>query len=124
MWRKRRLIAAESAKISEKVELTGVDFVTGRFAEARDRSRDAIASGGLLKHVDNPLAKTLNTIDERRMEYRSAAAIIPDPGVSDHLMRYETHLSREIDRTLNRLERLQRARKGQPPAPRVEVEIS
>jgi hypothetical protein len=70
------------------------------------------------------LAKTLNTIDERRMEYRSAAAIIPDPGVSDHLMRYETHLSREIDRTLNRLERLQRARKGQPPAPRVEVEIS
>ena len=34
------------------------------------------------------------------------------------------HLSREIDRTLNRLERLQRIRKGQPLPPQVGVKIS
>jgi hypothetical protein len=34
------------------------------------------------------------------------------------------HLSREIDRTLNRLERLQRIRKGQPLQPQVGVKIS
>jgi hypothetical protein len=31
--------------------------------------------------------------------------------------RYETHLSREIDRVLNRLERLQRMRQGKPLPP-------
>jgi hypothetical protein len=60
------------------------------------------------------LEKILRTIDQQRMEYRSSVAIIPAPKVSDHLMRYETHLSREIDRWLNLLEHLQRARKGQP----------
>ena len=47
-----------------------------------------------------------------------------DSGVPDHLLRYETHLSREIDRILNRLERLQRMRKGQPLPPQVDVKIS
>ena len=34
-------------------------------------------------------------------------------------MRYETHLNREIDRILNRLERLQRMRRGQPLPPQI-----
>jgi hypothetical protein len=34
------------------------------------------------------------------------------------------HLSREIDRTLNRLERLQRIRRGQPLPPQVDVKVS
>jgi hypothetical protein len=56
--------------------------------------------------------------------YKPSIAIIPGPEISDRLMRYETHLSREIDRILNRLERLQRMRKGQPlPAP-IGVSIS
>jgi hypothetical protein len=37
---------------------------------------------------------------------------------------YETHLSREIDSILNRLERLQRMRKGQPLPPQLDVKIS
>jgi hypothetical protein len=38
--------------------------------------------------------------------------------------RYEAHLSREIDRILNRLERLQRICKGQPLPPQLDVKIS
>jgi hypothetical protein len=37
---------------------------------------------------------------------------------------YEAHFSREIDRILNRLERLQRIRKGQPLPTRLDVKIS
>jgi len=33
-------------------------------------------------------------------------------------------LSREFDRTLNQLERLQRIRKGQPVLPPIKVEVS
>jgi hypothetical protein len=49
---------------------------------------------------------------------------VPDSRGLDRLLRYETHLSREIDRILNRLERLQRIRKGQPLPPQVDVKIS
>jgi hypothetical protein len=38
--------------------------------------------------------------------------------------RYETHLDCQIDRIVNRLERLQRIREGQPLPPRVNVKIS
>jgi hypothetical protein len=50
-------------------------------------------------------------------------AFVMDPA-GPRLIRYEAHLSREIDRTLNRLERLQRMRKGQPLPPQLEVKIS
>ena len=70
------------------------------------------------------LEEALETIGRERSEYKSMAATIPGPEVSDRLLRYETHLSREIDRILNQLERLQRARRGQPAPPRIDVNIS
>jgi hypothetical protein len=205
-WRKRRLIAAENAQISERVETARSEFVTKRHIVAWDISRAASVSGGLLRHTDNPLVlqeakhtllllrgfvsehglkkdswllkkiygedqdkgvpfglpllygafatstkpgaddgerrkimvsfidaeierltqfeKKVRATDERRIEYGAASAIIPDPKELDLLMRHQTHLSRETDRILNRLERLQRARNGQSPVPRVDVEIS
>jgi hypothetical protein len=58
------------------------------------------------------------------MLYHKAAAVIPSLDASDRLLRYEAHLSRERDRILNRLERMQRIRKGQPLPPQLDVEIS
>ena len=52
-----------------------------------------------------------------------AAAGIPSQEVSDRLLRYESQLSRELDRTLIQLERLQRMRKGQP-VPRLDISLS
>ena len=46
----------------------------------------------------------------RLKELGAVAAQVPAENVSERLVRYETHLSREIDRTLNRLERLQNMR--------------
>jgi len=49
---------------------------------------------------------------------------VPEFGQLERLLRYETSLERSFDRTLNQLERLQRLRKGQPVAPRIEVDLS
>lgn len=68
--------------------------------------------------------KTLEVFDQEKIKYKSLAAVIPCQEVSEHLLRYETHFSREIDRTLNQLERLQRIRKGQPLPPQLDVNIT
>ena len=70
------------------------------------------------------LEQALEICDRERIEFKSSAAIIPSSEASDRLLRYETHLSREMDRILNRLERLQRMRRGQPLPPRLDVNIS
>ena len=59
-----------------------------------------------------------------RGQYNKLAALVPPPAVSERLLRYETHLSREFDRTLSQLERLQRMRLGQPVLPRISVRLS
>jgi hypothetical protein len=52
-----------------------------------------------------------------RGQYGDTAALIPQLPVSERLFRYKAHLSREFDRTLAQLERLQRMRLGQPSNP-------
>lgn len=68
--------------------------------------------------------KALDVIDAQRIEYQTAAALVPSPEVSGRLIRCEAHLSREFDRTLSQLERVQRARLGKPEPPRVVVGIN
>jgi hypothetical protein len=62
--------------------------------------------------------------DWQRCKYQTIAALVPSQDVLDRLIRSEAHLSREIDRTLNRLERAQRLRLGQPVLPPLRVELS
>jgi hypothetical protein len=212
LWRKRRLLQAENAEISDQIVKTEIQFKAKMRVEAFEISRSAITSGGLLKHIHNPhivtetketlicfrelvvsgrftedsrlieklygegpnegipyafrtiyevyarsasLVKTigqmqldpeemeycikvidaeierlknleqiLEATDRERSLYRSVAAFIPAQEISDRLMRYETHLSREIDKVLNRLERLQRNRTGQPLPPQLVLNVS
>ncbi|HXP72216.1 MAG TPA: hypothetical protein VOA88_23290 [Candidatus Dormibacteraeota bacterium] len=63
-------------------------------------------------------------VDKRKREHQKIAAQVPSQPVMDRLIRYENHLSREFDRTLNQLERLQRIRRGQPVPPSLRVELS
>jgi hypothetical protein len=105
--------------------------VQARLAEERgDKSKHAELKQVVVEFLDGEIAKQeaqeqhLKILDEMRREYKASAAIIPSQEASERLMRYETHLSREIDRTLNRLERLQRRRHGQPLAPQIDVNIS
>src|SRR6266436_2066862 len=63
-------------------------------------------------------------VEPVRHDHNLAAARVPSQEVSDRLIRYEAHLSREFDRTLAQLERLQRMRLGQPVLPKLEVRHS
>lgn len=57
-------------------------------------------------------------------EIEIARRSIPDAPWLDRVLRYEASVERAFDRTLAQLERLQRLRRGQPVAPRVDVTIS
>ena len=70
------------------------------------------------------LHDTAAKVEALRRDHNLAAARVPSQEVSDRLIRYEAHLSREFDRTLAQLERLQRMRLGQPVLPKLEVRHS
>lgn len=62
-------------------------------------------------------------LGERKEYYHFIASLVPPPHVTELFIRYEAHLGRELERTINLLERLQRMRCGQPvPAP-IKIEI-
>jgi hypothetical protein len=58
------------------------------------------------------------------LKYTNAASLVPTQAMLDRLTKYETNLSREFERTLHQLERLQKMRRGQPVAPPINVQIS
>jgi hypothetical protein len=64
------------------------------------------------------------TISARRLELESLRRNVPEAPQLDRLLRYQTTISREIERTLNQLERAQRMRLGQPAPPRIDVNLS
>ena len=70
------------------------------------------------------LHDTAAKVEALRRDHNLAAARVPSQEVSDRLIRYEAHLSREFDKTLAQLERLQRIRLGQPVLPKLEVHHS
>ncbi len=61
---------------------------------------------------------------EKKRAYEFDAAMIPAQDAMDRFVRYEAHLSREFDRILNRLERVQRMRRGQPGPPTLNLNIT
>lgn len=62
--------------------------------------------------------------EKREEESRQAAAVLPDPGTLDKILRYETKLERQMYRAMAQLERIQRMRQGEVlPAP-LTVEVS
>jgi hypothetical protein len=214
IWRKRRVLRAESGEIEEAVQLSGMDAQMDQRAEAWDCERSGEKTGGMLKNLKNmfvlrsaieiliifrysfenvgfpkdpwllrklygldhdegvpwgvykyyqavrdsvancqekdnndieyvnaakqtvlhmldtqiehleKLKKSGELIESQRDAYRRDAALVPHPAISERLLRYEAHLSREFDRTLSQLEHLQRLRLGQPVLPPVNVRLS
>jgi len=88
-----------------------------RLSENGDnQTADAISTRSAIKMIEpeierlQALEKRLEAECEQKIAYKSSAAIIPEQAVLDRLLRYETHLSREIGKTLDQLERLQQLR--------------
>jgi hypothetical protein len=95
-----------------------------------DQSKVSELKEGVISMIDGEIERysALHEFRENIMKekvfFKKRAAVIPSGGASDRLLRYETQLSREIDRTVNQLERLQGMRKGQPLPPQLDVKIS
>jgi len=63
------------------------------------------------------------SIESERTRLEILRRSIPELARLDRLLRYEASLERSFDRTLNQLERMQRLRRGQPVAPRIDVNV-
>jgi hypothetical protein len=63
-------------------------------------------------------------IEAHRTDVELHRRSVPDTSKLDRLIRYESHLERNLDRTLSQLERLQRMRKGQPVPPTLNLNVS
>ena len=63
-------------------------------------------------------------VDKQRREYQMIAALVPSQIVMERLLRYENHLSREVDRTLNHSSASKESVRGQSVPPSLRVELS
>jgi len=68
--------------------------------------------------------KARASVESERMKLEALRQHVPLTPQFDHLLRYETNLERNFDRTLSQLERVQRMRLGQPVLPKLEVHHS
>lgn len=97
---------------------------------AKDANRPSTTPKERQRIVVDAIEKEISTLNELRqladqhMRLKMDLADIPDEDDLDRLLRYEVHLNREIERTQNRIERLQRARMGQPVPPSMRLEVS
>jgi hypothetical protein len=67
--------------------------------------------------------KRRSLLETERTELEIVSRSIPEARELERFVRYEAHLSREFDRTLNQLDRMQRKRMGQPPPPCIDVKL-
>jgi hypothetical protein len=72
--------------------------------------------------LDYQKEQTRNESERTKLEIQRRK--VPESTKLDRLLRYEASLERAFDRALNQLERLQRLRRGQPVAPRIDVTFS
>lgn len=64
-------------------------------------------------------------IEREKLEQdaNARALSLPPTDVTDKLVRYEAHIDRQLDRAMNQLERMQRARKGENIPPPVNITV-
>ncbi len=100
-------------------EIVDMDMVDLKPEEARGHALACL--GSEIKRLKEEL---IEAVESQRRTYTAQAMLVPKQEVLDRLQRYEAHLSREFDRTLRQLERLQRMRLGQPVPPPIQLEVS
>jgi hypothetical protein len=84
----------------------------------------------MLSEIDAEIGRLRDYREEQasreleRAKFEILRRKIPESEKLDRLLRYETSLERAFDRALSQLERMQRLRRGQPVAPRIDVNVS
>jgi hypothetical protein len=67
------------------------------------------------------LKESIEAIESRLLDCTLGAMVVPSPEIQENLIRYETHIARQIARNLDQLERLQCRRLGLPQPPTIKV---
>ncbi len=62
--------------------------------------------------------------EELTVDAEGRSFSLPSAGATDKLLRYESHLDRQLYRAMDQLERLQRRRKGESVPPPVNINLS
>lgn len=81
----------------------------------------------MLRHIDEEIKRLTQLKTElteqqgERLQCQAQTQMVPDS--VDRLIRYETMLSREIDKTLSQFERLQRRRHGERDLPPIKIDL-
>lgn len=90
-----------------------------------ERCRDTVLSeiAAELQRLQD-YRKELATRESERTKLEVLRRKVPDSAKLDRLLKYEASLERAFDRTLSQLERMQRLRRGQTVAPRIDVNVS
>ena len=70
------------------------------------------------------LQRQHGVMERNRKENKRLRQQVPENPSAERLLRYEASLERSFDRTLSRLERIQRMRKGQVVPPPLKVDVS
>jgi hypothetical protein len=108
-------------------------FLHGSTMEGDEKEGEAHSSQekcerSMLKYIDKEITRLavlkqdFEEIQTERLTHEAETHLVPI--AVDRLIRYETMLSREIDKTLNQLERLQRRRHGEKDLPPIKLDLS
>lgn len=103
--------------------------IANRSEEERQQNGSASSEQGkksFLEELEGEIKRLdrYKSVEADRIRLHGLRYYVPDSSQPDRLLRYETSLERNIDRTLSQLERLQRIRMGQPVPPKLEVQHS
>ncbi len=103
-----------------------------KYSELRTKNRqpkDGISLEEAKKHAIDMIDERIKLAQNRRdylkpFEIFRATFSLPSEIALEKIMQYEAHLSREFDRTLQRLERVRRIKTGQSTPVPIEVKLS
>jgi hypothetical protein len=103
----------DSTDITTRLSLLGILSTTSEIPGADSPSPEECAKyfSELLESERDRFFALIDEETQKDVGYTSRSSLIPSEGDLDRILRYEAHLSREFDRTLNQLERLQSVRR-------------
>jgi hypothetical protein len=123
----KKLEKVKEMTVQGKVAVDSQDILKntfpGRFAHLGNANASPEERRQLIAEIDQTLGPLREAHEQDRhvesvnLESKISAAALPAPEVRANLLRYETSINRELDRTLARLERMQERRRATGGAP-------
>jgi hypothetical protein len=117
-WRIQRVPRYETEMMAHSLDNIGEDLARSQVnAAATARYGKAI---GIV--TDEPKTDKASLMD--KIDAAVSARMLPSSEDMEKIMRYESHLHRQLQQTLHELEALQARRKGERPSPLARLDVS